>query len=1188
MKKLFATLISILLLFSISTQAYVLVDLEKANGSGYVTYRGTSIRVQIPDVYEEQETDFRGVWISTMTGDIAKYQSISQYQAEINSVFNIMEHYNLNAMVFHIRIYNDALYDSQLNKRSSYYSTVNFASWDPLAWIIEECHKRGIEFHAWMNPYRVKASGAPDDLADYAATEPSYNIASNPEYLLRTGANGIILNPGEPAVREFLVNTCLEVVEKYDVDAIHFDDYFYANGVDDAATRAKYNTTGLSIADFRRLQVDLFIEQLSNELRAFNERTGRVVQLGIAPTGIYRNGSYTSTYTYDENGNLTSPVGSNTGGFAHYGDYLYCDTKKWIDNEWIDYILPQSYWGFEHSTAGYADVMDWWDKVVEHKDVNLYSGMGVYMIDGGTWSGRLREALNQIKYGAKLKNVQGHCIYSYKHLKYAYQGSGEYAQNFQAVKNEAWKRKAIMSEIRNYDPVVLPAVENLTIAEIGAHNVLSFTNNPQAKFYVIYRSLQPITYAPEEVYDIIGGLNDAETVTYTDSDAGEYFYAVRPLSRTNTLGAGATVKKANLSISYLYDDENEIMVTDITTYGSAYVHDFTVREGYDFVYWVVNGVVRDDLPADCEFTVTANMNLQAVFRPANKHIVLFIDSNGALIATRYVDPGASATPPTDLPDKPGLRIADVPWKTRDNITDLTNITSDRVYVLQYELDNDAVYTLTLDGEISGTYHYNQIATVTTPVEKDGLPFSHWEEAGRIVSYRTSFSFTMLSDRSLTAVYGTADEKSLITMGGMMRLRAAYYSFLGRIELLDGYELIEAGYLIASGNGVPVMGDATVEAVPVPKFNAVTGEFLMSFPESLFARINAIRAYLVVRSDDGDIEVHYSDYCHFEDQEERDAERERLTAYLAGIPEQILVNYDLNNDDFCWEYKEGEDQSIFDLETGVLLKRPMTQAVRTFVVSSRRYPGVQAEHRINFGMTPEGVVASINGNETTPADPEVYNVSTYYQKPFTGYTLSFTRSGVEYRHYAVYHLEITDQAANLKPSKSAGSIGILYVNKTGADLTVTVTQTHVTNSSAYTSPVINADGVVIAIIGAYNDATTVTIPKDGTLWAPAYLDGPVAGNANSANINVKTIWQVGDVITIEKGILTRMYPDLDGAELSGSDKLPPLHWNSSNPAVIASDGTITPDPLADTEVTLTAVIGANGESEAITVIVKKQD
>lgn len=759
MKKIFAVCLTfVMILFSgIAINSYNLIDLVKEDGSGYVTYRGEQIRVQIPDVYEAPDTDFRGVWISTMTGDIARYYTVTQYKDEINSVFAVMEHYNLNAMVFHIRIYNDALYDSSLNKISPYYQNADFQNWDPLTWIIDECHKRGIEFHAWMNPYRVKSSGV-SDLEDYAKTEPDYNIASNPEYLLQSG-NSVILNPGEPAVRDFIVDTCLEVVEKYDVDAIHFDDYFYIEGVNDAETRAKYNTEGLSLADFRRKQVDLFIEQLSEALYDFNFMNNRVVQIGISPTGIYRNGSYSETAVYDENGNLISPIGSNTSGLAHYEAYLYCDTKKWIDNEWIDYIIPQSYWSFEHNVAAYADVMDWWDKVVEYKNVNLYSGMGIYrVLDYKTnWYNKTEEALNELKYGIKLKNVSGHCIYSYKHIKYAYQGGTNnyyYEENFRKVREEAWTHKAIMPEIRSYNPVKLPDVKNLTLSVENNKNILTFDHNPYAKFYVIYRSDRTITYSSDEVYDIIGTDKDVASVTYTDEDFGSYHYAVRVMSKTNTLSDGATIASDFYIVTFKNED-GSIIETKAVEPGGTVTPPFVAKEGYDLIGWsesltaistdlevypifeikqytvtfiVDNAVyaekmvdygsgvdieppektgyrfVKWDKDIDC---ITGDLQVKAVFA-INIYTVLFFDYDGILLSTEYVMHGDDATPP-DI--------------NRDSFSgwdfDYTDVTSDLTITAQY--DNIYLITFMVDGEVYIEKRYLPGDVFIPPAipEKDG-------------------------------------------------------------------------------------------------------------------------------------------------------------------------------------------------------------------------------------------------------------------------------------------------------------------------------------------------------------------------------------------------------------------------------------------------------------------------------------
>src|SRR5690554_116616 len=266
-----------------------LIPIPRADGDGYVLYRNTSIQAQMPKNYIQKETDFRAVWVSPLVGDFGSYVTESSYKAQIYNLFSVMEYYNMNAVIFHMRIFNDALYKSELNPVSSYMEYADFDKWDPVAWMIDECHKRGIEFHAWLNPYRISSSTTALPLEEYAQRFPSYNIASDPRCILK-GSKGMILNPGEPRVRAFLINTCMEIIENYDIDAIHFDDYFYINGIDDTATQDKYNYENLSEDDFRRRQVDIFIEDLSNRMRDYNTDNGRLVQLGISPTGIYRNG----------------------------------------------------------------------------------------------------------------------------------------------------------------------------------------------------------------------------------------------------------------------------------------------------------------------------------------------------------------------------------------------------------------------------------------------------------------------------------------------------------------------------------------------------------------------------------------------------------------------------------------------------------------------------------------------------------------------------------------------------------------------------------------------------------------------------------------------------------------------------------------------------------------------------------
>ena len=434
-----------------------------------VTYRGTSTVVQIPTEYIQPDEQLRAAWVSSYAGNFTPSANESTMKNELQAILDLFVKYNLNCMIFHIRTTNNAFYKTDLAPIQSNYGTYeSFDDWDYLEWLINECHKRGIEFHAWLNPYRIKpygydASATPQTVADTYKDYPK-NPASDPENILLTyrsdGTKGAILNPYEEVVQDYIVDVCIEVMEKYNVDAIHFDDYFYAqmsSGItvltepdqDDYEEYINANPNcGYSKSNatdkkqWRRDNIDSFIYKLSTAMTEFNIKNGRGVQLGISPTGIYRNGN--GKVTYDENGTAITN-GSNTAGQEHYSSYLFCDTKKWIDEEWIDYIMPQTYWAFTHSVAGYADVIDWWDKVVANKDVNLYSGLGLYMsIDGGnySWGRQPYEISNQIRYTTKLKNVKGISFYSFASLRTVHNSQSQIAHpGLQKVLNEYFTEK---------------------------------------------------------------------------------------------------------------------------------------------------------------------------------------------------------------------------------------------------------------------------------------------------------------------------------------------------------------------------------------------------------------------------------------------------------------------------------------------------------------------------------------------------------------------------------------------------------------------------------------------------------------------------------------------------------------------------------------------------------------------------
>ena len=532
-------LMLIILLLSLTIKVNAKTETLKVLGDEIKYADGTSVYINTE--YMVKDTEFRAVWVSPLTNDITGFSSESQYKRQIIEVLENMEIYNLNVMLFHVRIMNDALYESKYNSWSRYYHTN--PSWDALPWIIEECHKRGIEFHAWMNPYRV-TTDVSKSLEDIAKDYKSANAAHNPGNLLK-GTKCVILDPAVPDVRSFLVSTCMELVENYDVDAIHFDDYFYTAGIDDSKSYSLYNSKGLSRADFRRDQIDMFIESLAKSLDMYNKQNNRRVQLGISPTGVYRNGSGVVTY---ENGEPVSN-GSATRGYAHYDSPLYADTIKWIKNEWIDYILPQSYHAITNSAAPYCDLVSWWNKMLKGSNVNLYASIGLYMSSGtgnASWSTNNMEAYQQALFCNTLENVKGNSIYNY----IAYVGNKGSSSTLSPLKS-AWSLPKILPEIKTSNPINISKVNNLVLSKTAKGISVSFDKLDDAKFYVIYRSKTPITFSADEVLDVVGNITNGNKIEYVDItqlDEG-YYYGVRAQSYSLTLGDGVSAQAKNLEES---------------------------------------------------------------------------------------------------------------------------------------------------------------------------------------------------------------------------------------------------------------------------------------------------------------------------------------------------------------------------------------------------------------------------------------------------------------------------------------------------------------------------------------------------------------------------------------------------------------------------------------------------------------
>ncbi|MFJ9798787.1 glycoside hydrolase family 10 protein [Streptomyces sp. NPDC101145] len=307
--------------------------------------------------------EFRGMWVATVTNrDWPSRTGLSaaQQRAELTALLDQAVKRRLNVVILQVRPTADALWPSPYEPWAQCLTGVQGKDpgWDPLGTAVAEAHRRGLQLHAWFNPYRVATHADPTRLA---ADHPARR---NPDWVVPYGGK-LYYNPGLPQVRRFVQDAMLDAVRRYDLDAVHFDDYFYPYPVagqvfdDDAA----YEAHGGGFPDraaWRRDNIDLLVREMSARIKAVKPG----VRFGISPFGIWRNAA-------------TDPLGSDTRGLQTYDD-LHADTRKWIKQGWIDYVVPQLYWHIGFAAADYAALVPWWNDVVRGTDVHLYVGEGLY------------------------------------------------------------------------------------------------------------------------------------------------------------------------------------------------------------------------------------------------------------------------------------------------------------------------------------------------------------------------------------------------------------------------------------------------------------------------------------------------------------------------------------------------------------------------------------------------------------------------------------------------------------------------------------------------------------------------------------------------------------------------------------------------------------------------------------------
>ncbi len=423
-------------------------------------------------VAQTPKSEFRAVWVATVKNiDWPSKAGLnaSQQKEELIKLFDEHEKNGMNAILLQVRPSADALYAKSEELWSMFLSGKQGLApepfYDPLAFAVEEAHKRGMELHAWFNPYR-----ATNDL-DTANISSNHLLYRKPDWFFTYGTKKYF-NPGLPEVRDYITKIITNVVRNYDIDGVHFDDYFYPypdkQAMPDSLTFNAYPRGIMTIEDWRRANVDLLIKQVSDSLRAINP----YLKFGISPSGIYRNIK-------------EDPQGSETTGFQHYSQ-LYADSKKWLKEGWIDYINPQIYFPFYYAPAAYEKLVDWWAKNAFGKHV--YIGHGIYRLveEKNGWNDK-QQMPNQIRYLRANPAMQGSVFFSSKSVTNNLGGFQD------SLRQDFYRYKAIPPVMTWLSDIAPLAPEHLVVKKKKGKITLSWKaenqiiNSSSVRKYVLYQ-----------------------------------------------------------------------------------------------------------------------------------------------------------------------------------------------------------------------------------------------------------------------------------------------------------------------------------------------------------------------------------------------------------------------------------------------------------------------------------------------------------------------------------------------------------------------------------------------------------------------------------------------------------------------------------------------------------------------------
>ena len=421
--------------------------------------------------------EFRGAWIQCVNGQFMG-MGTRQMQETLTYQLDRLKACGVNAIIFQVRPECDALYESNIEPWSRFLTGRQGEPpspyWDPLAWMVEQCHRRGMELHAWINPYRAKTKTTRELARNHVAIR-------HPETVFAYDGQ-LILNPGLPENRDYICKVVADIVERYDIDGLHIDDYFYpypvaGQTIPDDKEFAAYNNGIRDRGDWRRYNVNVFMKQLYETIH----KVKPWVKFGVSPFGIYRNNKSAPT------------IGSNTNGLQNYDD-LYADVLMWVNNGWVDYCVPQLYWPIGHKAADYETLIKWWNKYAGKR--HLYIGEDV---ERTAKSADLHNRnVNQLpakrKLHGEMGNVNGTVLW---YAKAVVDNVGNYGSLLEKV---YWKYPAFVPTMPYIDGKAPKKVRKMKILNMGGLPVL-FWKAPKGKGW----KNEAVKYV---VYKFVGGERD--------------------------------------------------------------------------------------------------------------------------------------------------------------------------------------------------------------------------------------------------------------------------------------------------------------------------------------------------------------------------------------------------------------------------------------------------------------------------------------------------------------------------------------------------------------------------------------------------------------------------------------------------------------------------------------------------------